>query len=148
MNDEQRKAIYQNIIQLFTMLPEEEMAENMLIQQFEKKYGRMKKMKHIFTDGIFHIYVEDVNKWIYHTDLRLENAIRWDGNNTDKIDDFLSDRVHSIDVREDTLDIYIWEGHICLTQGDYLVKAQDGKICIAERTVQPEGAKYLLRFPT
>ncbi len=26
----------------------------------------MKKMKHIFTDGIFHIYVEDVNKWIYH----------------------------------------------------------------------------------
>lgn len=23
-------------------------------------------MKHIFTDGIFHIYVEDVNKWIYH----------------------------------------------------------------------------------
>lgn len=42
-----------------------------------------------------------------HPDLRLENAIRWDGNNTDKIDDFLSDRVHSIDVREDTLDIYI-----------------------------------------
>ena len=23
-------------------------------------------MKHIFMDGIFHIYVEDVNKWIYH----------------------------------------------------------------------------------
>lgn len=134
MNDEQRKAMYRDIMQVFMMLPEEEKSfvSGYIVGTIEARLPERE------THKLFELS---------HPDLRLENAIRWDGNNTDKIDDFLSDRVHSIDVREDILDIYIWEGHICLTQGDYLVKAQDGKICIAERTVQPEGAKYLLRFP-
>ena len=120
MNDEQRKAIYRDIMQVFTMLPEEEKSfvSGYIVGTIEARLPERE------THKLFELS---------HPDLRLENAIRWDGNNTDKIDDFLSDR---------------WEGHICLTQGDYLVKAQDGKICIAERTVQPEGAKYLLRFPT
>ena len=103
MNDEQRKAIYRDIMQVFTMLPEEEKSfvSGYIVGTIEARLPERE------THKLFELS---------HPDLRLENAIRWDGNNTDKIDDFLSDRVHSIDVREDILDIYIWEGHICLTQ--------------------------------
>ncbi len=136
MNDEQRKAIYQNIIQLFTMLPESDKSfiSGYIIGTIEARYPAADR--------------EQAVAALSHPELRLANAICWDGNNTDKIDDFLSDRVHDIDVRGDTLDIYIWEGYLCLTQGDYLVKAENGTICIAERRIQPEGVRYLLRIPT
>lgn len=135
MTDEQRKAMYRDIMQVFTMLPEEEKSfvSGYIIGTIEAKLPTRD------AHGIFSLS---------HVELQLENAICWNGKNIEQINDFLSDRVHSIDVHEDILDIYAWEGHICLTQGDYLVKAQDGNICIAERTIKPEGARYLLRFPT
>ncbi len=136
MTQEERQAMYRDIIQVFTMLPEEE-------KSFISGYivGAM-EAKHPAADR------EQAVAALSHPELRLANAICWDGNNTDKIDDFLSDRVHDIDVREETLDIYIWEGSLRLTQGDYLVKAENGTICIAERRIQPEGVRYLLRIPT
>lgn len=136
MTQEERKAMYRDIIQVFTMLPEEEKSfiSGYIVGAMEAKHPAADRGQAVAA--------------LSHPELRLANAICWDGNNIDKINDFLSDRVHSIDVHEDILDIYAWEGHIRLTQGDYLVKAQDGKICIAERTIQPEGARYLLRFPT
>lgn len=136
MTQEERQAMYRDIIQVFTMLPEEE-------KSFISGYivGAM-EAKHPAADR------EQAIAALSHPELRLANAICWDGNNTDKINDFLSDRVYDIDVREDTLDIYIWEGSLRLTQGDYLVKAENGTICIAERRIQPEGVRYLLRVPT
>lgn len=136
MTQEERQAMYRDIIQVFTMLPEEEKSfiSGYIVGTMEAKHPAADREQAVAALG--------------HPELRLANAICWDGNNTDKIDDFLSDRVHNIDVRGDMLDIYIWEGYLCLTQGDYLVKAENGIICIAERRIQPEGVRYLLRIPT
>lgn len=136
MTQEERQAMYRDIMQVFTMLPEEEKSfvSGYIVGTIEAKLLAKDTERGIFS--------------LSHPELQLENAICWNGKNVDQIHDFLSDRVHSIDVCENSLDIYAWEGHICLTQGDYLIKAQDGKICIAERTMKPEGAQYLLRFPT
>lgn len=136
MTQEERQAMYRDIIQVFTMLPEEEKSfiSGYIVGTMEAKHPAADRGQAVAA--------------LSHPELRLANAICWDGNNTDKINDFLSDRVHDIDVREDTLDIYIWEGSLRLTQGDYLVKAENGTICIAERRIQPEGVRYLLRVPT
>lgn len=97
MTDEQRKALYRDIMQVFTMLPEEEKSfvSGYIIGTIEAKLPTRD------AHGIFSLS---------HAELQLENAICWNGKNIEK--------------------------------------AQDGKICIAERTIKPEGARYLLRFPT
>lgn len=94
MTQEERQDMYRDIMQVFTMLPEEEKSfvSGYIVGTIEARLPEREAHK------LFELS---------HPDLRLENAICWDGNNTDKIDDFLSDRVHSIDVREETLDIYI-----------------------------------------